>query len=128
MAKIAIIDDTRPWADAMEFVAMQAGHETLCIIVLPSRNFKMIADEANAFGPDVVFLDHSLGYWPLNGANIAGLLRVGKEQIVGTSTCVEHVLAQKKYCGRAFTHKNRILEHPEHAQEFLKLCQPQPQA
>ena len=66
--RVLIVDDNRDSADTLAMVLQCFGHATQCIY-----NSNEVMEAADAFGPDIVFLD--IGMPGLTGYDVARLLR-----------------------------------------------------
>lgn len=84
---IAIVEDNPDYLKNMKDFLTAKGHLVLAVLVT-DQDANSIAAEVNAFDPLIVMLDHTLRdkYPALNGDDVARLLAIPRDRLVGIST------------------------------------------
>lgn len=113
MAKVVVIDDSPMTTLRLGDVAIECGHTVLCVCAnsqssvsgslvphldLISSDVDEIRLKVLEFQPDFILLDHNLEL-PFNGEDLAKVLGIGSEKLIGTSSVFEQKYCLKKFRG-----------------------------
>lgn len=107
--KIAVVEDDVSFAQAIEELLKNAGHEVLLI----SKNFDRESIESiRRFSPDLTLLDHTLNAYN-TGEDIAQMLGYPRKKLFSISS------QERTYCAKQYKLKERLLHSKKAQEEFL---------